>query len=412
MQSENYARRFRAGAFVKSNNSWHAFHGVLRTCVDILKENRIPIDRVQIPLSKLSGFLHPTIQTAILTWTSHDDQIELDIIPHDWMKIYPGPESFQERLKNTPYYGIIYDNLEFVHFPLCGELPVNIEILSSLRQRGYVDYYALKLELQQGSVQVVSVATKVDQGFDREALFSIYQQIEAVLGLALYAAYQTSVASEIARTYLGDRTGKRVLQGEIMRGVSTSLDAGIMFCDLRGFTSLNLRLGAEKTVEVMNQVFDRIGQVMESSPAEILKFIGDALLIVLPVAEFANTEDLKLCMLDLATRSSELVCDLGVTMDLPLSVGFGGHIGTVIYGNVGTSSRFDFTVMGPEVNLAARLESLCSPLRSFYLVSEEALPATKLLTDKGKHKMKGIDLPVHVWGLSDARTLLPEPLAG
>jgi adenylate cyclase len=398
---DSFASRFRAASFVKSNNSWHGFHAVLRTCVDIFKENNIPIDRIQIPLSKLSGFLHPTIQTAILTWTSHDDQIELDIIPHDWLKIYPGPESLQERLKNTPYYEILFGGAVFTHYPLLADVPAHIEILGSLQQRGYADYYALKLELQQGSIQVVSVATKSQTGFDWQVLSDVYQQLEPVLSLALYAAYQTSVAAEIARTYLGDRTGKRVLQGEIMRGVSTSLEAGIMFCDLRGFTSLNLRLGAEKTVEVMNQVFDKIGQVMESSPAEILKFIGDALLIVLPVSEFVNLEEVKLCMLDLATRSHALVRDLGVSLDLPLSVGFGGHLGKVVYGNVGTSSRFDFTVMGPEVNLAARLESMCSQLNVFYLMSSQALPATKLIQNMGEHMLKGIDKPVAMWGLVD-----------
>ena len=245
------------------------------------------------------------------------------------------------------------------------------------------------------------MATKQSDGFNQQQLFNVYHQIEPVLGMALYGVYQKSVAAEIARTYLGDRTGKRVLQGEIMRGVSTSLEAGIMFCDLRGFTSLNLRLGAEKTVEIMNQVFDKIGQVMESSPAEILKFIGDALLIVLPVSEFASLEDVKLCMLDLASRSNALVRELGVTMNLPLAVGFGGHLGKVVYGNVGTSSRFDFTVMGPEVNLAARLESLCSQLNTFYLVSQEAQPASNPLTYLGEQKLKGIDQLVQVWGLSD-----------
>ena len=404
---DNYAVRFRTTSLLKTSDNWHGFRAVLKTFVEIMREHQIPIDRVQIPLSKLSGFLHPTIQTAILTWTLHDDQFELDIIPHDWMKIYPGPESFQERLKNTPYYGIIFENKDFVYFPLKHEVPANIEILGALQQRGYTDYYALKLLLQEDSHQVVSVATKSAAGFDRQQLFDVYNAVEPVLGLALYAAYQKSVAAEIARTYLGDRTATRVLQGEMLRGVSTSLDAGIMFCDLRGFTHLNLLLGAEKMVEVMNQVFDKIGQVLESSPAEILKFIGDALLIVLPVAEFADSEELKLCMLDLATRSNTLVCALGKELGLPLSVGFGGHVGKVVYGNVGTSSRLDFTVMGPAVNLAARLESLCSKLDTFYMVSEEALPASRPMQDRGNQNLKGIETPVRVWGLGDGDVLLP-----
>jgi adenylate cyclase len=396
-----YAERFRAISYVGSHGSWQGFYAVLKTLVAILRENAIPVDRVQIPFSKMAGFLHPTIQTAILTWTAADDAIELDIVPHNWMQLFPGPDSLQERLKNTPYYAILFEGAHVTHYPLTGDVPENIEILTTLRQRGYVDYFALKLLLPENSIQVVSVATQQVGGFDADRLWQVYAELEPLLALALYAAYQTSVSAEIARTYLGDRTGKRVLQGELLRGVSTSLEAGIMFCDLRGFTRLNQLLGAEKTVEVMNQVFDRIGQVMESSPAEILKFIGDALLIVLPVAEFQNLEQVQTCMLDLARRSHTLVKALGQELALPLAVGFGGHIGKVVYGNVGTSSRLDFTIMGPAVNLAARLEAQCSTLGAFYLVSQQALPVSDALISFGERALKGIDEPVPVWGVLD-----------
>jgi adenylate cyclase len=397
----DFARRFRGVSYVGANGSWQGFYGVIKVLVGILTEQGIPIDRVQIPLSKWSGFLHPTIQTAILTWTSENDEIELDIFPHDWLKLHPGPDSLQERIKNTPYYSVLFEDAVFTHYSLLAEVPQNVEILSTLRQRGFVDYYALKLLLPENSTQVVSVATKNSDGFHQEELLKVYALLEPVLALALYGAYQTSVSAEIARTYLGVRTGQRVLQGDFLRGASTSLEAGIMFCDLRGFTRLNLLLGADKTVSVMNQVFDKIGQVIESSPAEILKFIGDALLIVLPVDEFESLEEVKLCMLDLASRSHLQVKQLGIALNLPLAVGFGGHLGRVVYGNIGTSSRFDFTVIGPAVNLASRLESLCATLQSFYLVSEEALPTTAPLSHKGLQLLKGIAEPVGVWGLSD-----------
>lgn len=406
VDSTNYAERFRAISYIGSHGSWQGFYAVLKTLVAILKEHGIPVDRVQIPLSKMAGFLHPTIQTAILTWTSVDDAIELDIVPHNWMQLFPGPDSLQERLKNTPYYAILFEGARATHYPLTGFLPENIEILTTLRQRGYFDYYALKLLLPENSIQVVSVATQDPAGFDASRLLQVYSQVEPLVALALYAAYQTSVSAEIAHTYLGDRTGKRVLQGEFLRGVSTSLEAGIMFCDLRGFTRLNQQLGAEKTVEVMNQVFDRIGQVMESSPAEILKFIGDALLIVLPVSEFDSLEQVQSCMLNLATRSHALVKELGRELELPLAVGFGGHIGKVVYGNVGTSSRLDFTIMGPAVNLAARLEAQCSSVGAFYLVSQQALLDSGLFVSFGLQDLKGITEPVPVWGLLDA-DLLP-----
>ena|GEM_PF-4609760 len=66
------------------------------------------------------------------------------------------------------------------------------------------------------------------------------------------------------------------MQGEISRGERTELEAGILFCDVRGFTSLSEKLGAQEMVMVMNRFFEVLGEAVVRPDAEILKFIGDA----------------------------------------------------------------------------------------------------------------------------------------
>ena len=76
-------------------------------------------------------------------------------------------------------------------------------------------------------------------------------------------------------------------------------------------------------------------------------------------------------MIHSALQSVRTVEELGRRLNLSLSVGFGCHLGSVLYGNIGTGSRLDFTVMGPAVNLTSRLESMCKSLGAQLTVSRE-----------------------------------------
>ena len=86
----------------------------------------------------------------------------------------------------------------------------------------------------------------------------------------------------------------------------------------------------------------------------------------------------------------------------PLVIGLSLHLGHVAYGNIGSATRLDFTVIGAAVNLASRLEGLCRTLGYPIVMSEPV--ASRLghvggLVDVGSHRLKGIPEPVHVWGV-------------
>ena len=177
------------------------------------------------------------------------------------------------------------------------------------------------------------------------------------------------------------------------------VEAGILFCDIREFTALTQQLGAEGIVPVVNCIFDVIGPTVQKHGGEILKFIGDAMLLVFPTDESRSHQEVCNSMLDAVTESVEGVQKLGKNLQLPLDVGFGGHVGEVLYGNIGTEERLDFTVMGPAVNLASRLESLCKRFNVSAVFSNTIATHSGKLTLLGYEQVKGIEKPVEAWGV-------------
>jgi len=99
--------------------------------------------------------------------------------------------------------------------------------------------------------------------------------------------------------------------------------------------------------------------------------------------------------------SLEQVDALAEELQLPVAVGFGGHVGEVLYGNIGTAQRLDFTVMGPAVNLASRLEGLCRDYGVAATFSSMVGTQRDDLVILGKSKVKGVSNPIAVYGFGE-----------
>ena len=145
-----------------------------------------------------------------------------------------------------------------------------------------------------------------------------------------------------------------------------------------------------------------IGAAIEAGGGEILKFMGDGLLAVFPLdGEGASSCDRALAAAEQAVAGSrELDELLARNGEPPLRFGLGLHVGEVEYGNIGTRQRLDFTVIGPAVNMASRLESLTKELGVPALASAEfALGTSRSLPSLGRHRLRGIAVPVEVFGI-------------
>lgn len=356
----------------------------------------IPVDRIHLPINKIFGFRHPRYASVSLRWVRGKGP-NVHYIYHEELIDRP----FSVRLKDSPYQEILDGEKTFHSFDL-RQSKLNYPLLEELREEGYVEYCCLVLQLPCNGQQILSLATRSLEGFG-ENFQSEIARIGEILSLALYSIYQQSASVSIASTYLGARTGSRVLQGEISRGERTELEAGILFCDVRGFTSLSEKLGAQEMVMVMNRVFEVLGEAVVRHDAEILKFIGDAMLILFNREQFPCDGSMGKAMYELSKDSIRALQELAKELNLPISVGFGGHIGEVVYGNIGTKDRLDFTIMGPAVNLASRLESLCKELDSQVNLTQRAATGyLDELKDLGLQRLKGVQEPVRVYGIPSA----------
>jgi adenylate cyclase len=150
----------------------------------------------------------------------------------------------------------------------------------------------------------------------------------------------------------------------------------------------------------VNRWFDVVGAAIAAGGGEILKFMGDGLLAVFPIAEdAAATCDRALAAAaEAVARTAALDADLAAEGREPLRFGLALHVGDVEFGNIGTAQRLDFTVIGPAVNLASRLEGLTKELGEPVLASAAfASAAGRPLRRIGSVAVRGFGEAVEVF---------------
>jgi adenylate cyclase len=168
---------------------------------------------------------------------------------------------------------------------------------------------------------------------------------------------------------------------------------------LRGFTTLSDRLPRDSLIALLNGYFDCVGGAIDAAGGEILKFIGDAVLAIFPLGERYDLAVTARAAVGAAQKARAGLAELrklpgGETLDFGVAL----HVGDVMYGNIGTSQRLDFTVIGPAVNMTARLESLAGSLGEPIVVSAEIAKALGSgLESIGRHSLKGMAAPVEAF---------------
>jgi adenylate cyclase len=168
-------------------------------------------------------------------------------------------------------------------------------------------------------------------------------------------------ARNILAAYLGPSAGEKVLAGQIRRGDGQDINAVIWFCDLRDSTPLADSMSRREFLALLNDYFECVlGPVLEQQ-GQVLRFIGDAALAIFPVGE----RPAEACAKALAAAREAIVRmgKLNQARSRPLRFGIGLHLGELTYGNIGTPTRIEFTVIGAAANEAARIEGLCKVLK-------------------------------------------------
>jgi adenylate cyclase len=285
------------------------------------------------------------------------------------------------------------------------DLPGAAFALSSfheLRDEGLTDYVALPMRFSDGKIHGTAWASDRPGGFGSDHL-ALIQDLLPVLSLLLEIRLNRRIAVNLLDTYVGHHAGERILQGEITRGSGRTVRAAIWFCDLRDSTVLCETQGREEFLACLNRFFDCMAEPVERHDGEILKFIGDAILAIFPLDDDRACSRAAKAAVDACAAMAELNRELGAHAGKALGFGIALHVGEVTYGNIGAADRLDFTVIGPAVNLASRLETLSRTLGPTILISDEfARLCPGEFRSLGLYRLAGISRPVEVFTFPDA----------
>ena len=279
------------------------------------------------------------------------------------------------------------------------DCPNDFPVLVDLRAEEVTDYLASPLVFSNGDIHAVTCTTRQPGGFT-DAQIAALEAVMMPLARVAEIRGLRRMASNLLDTYVGHDAGERILAGHIRRGDIEEIHAAIWLSDMRGFTALADRQPPRVLIDLLNRYFDCQVPVILDHGAEVLKFMGDGLLAIFAIAG----DETEVCKRALAAarQAQANVADLAKSAMQGLRFGLALHIGDVLYGNIGSGNRLDFTCIGPAVNFAARIEKLTSQVGREILASGEfARHCRGQFTALGEFSLPGFSAAQQVFGLEN-----------
>ncbi|EJN08952.1 family 3 adenylate cyclase [Bradyrhizobium sp. YR681] len=272
-------------------------------------------------------------------------------------------------------------------------------LYDEMRANGLTDYVAWPLYHTLGKRHLVTFATDRPGGFD-EAHIAALKNLLPVLALVSEIRIKNRLARTLLETYVGSHAGELILAGATRRGTGTTVRAAIMICDLRDFTKISDNWPRDDVIDLLNDYFDAMSEPIARHGGEILKFIGDGLLAIFPLHEPNACANLLQAVTEARGAMAALNERNNGTGRAPLNYGIGVHVGDVMYGNIGSTTRLDFTVIGPAVNMASRLEALTKQVGRPVLLSRdfaELVQPEFELERVGRYEVRGFSDPIELF---------------
>jgi len=289
----------------------------------------------------------------------------------------------------------------------CGqEISVDLEAgdclgmadLEGLKEAGYTEFLGLPLMVGQDILGGITFTTLSPGGWSEGQRASLRHANKAV-GPVVMLRVKDLVQATLLKAYLGADAGNRVHRGQVRRGQSQTLTAAIWFCDVRGFTALSQNYSQQVVLDLLNEIFGVLVEYIQAEQGQVLKFMGDGILAI-----FTDSTPEQACgaaqraALGVQKAIDELNARRHEEGRPSTGVGIGLHYGDVMYGNIGSPGRLDFTVIGSAVNLAARVESLCSGVGKAILMSDLFRGYAKAEAEScGEYQLKGVHDVVEVF---------------
>jgi adenylate cyclase len=362
--------------------------GLVRELCARVREAGMPIDRVAF----FFGTLHPQYWGIAMFW--------------DGALVKVLRASFQmqdtDEVRNSPARRITEGERAIRRRLEQADCPMDFPVLQELREAGMTDYVIAEVVFGTGARNSVSLSTRRPGGFTDHDIAEV-QRLLHPFGMAMEIHVGRALSRTLLETYLGRISGGRVLEGQIKRGDGEEIEAVIWFSDLRDSTPLSRALGERRFLELLNDYFEATAGAVLVHGGEVLRFIGDASLAVFPTG---GGDVREAC--ERAVRAARAARERAQAANAqrrkaglpPFSNGIGLHLGRVMYGNIGTAERLEFSVIGAAANEAARIEALCKDTGQDVVLSGTVASALgQALPSLGSFELRGVPQPMEVFAL-------------
>ena len=343
----------------------------------------IPVWRLTLNLPQLN----PQLASVTHIWFSDLDRVEENRIPRQQLNTLAyihSPVSMAHRSGETVRRRLVGPDAD-LDFP----------VLEELRDQGGTDYLLLSGQLASARRAVFGLTSRAPEGFQDSQLAILEALVPAVTSIieAIGAEHTTEA---LLQAYVGQEATRRILKGQITRGTGRTIEAVILFCDLRGFTRLSETLTRAALMDLLEDYFSVLVGRVHRAGGEVLKFMGDGLLAIF---RYGGEEDRAAAAARALIAALETVAEFEAlnphrreASRPEIRCGIALHLGQVLFGNIGGEGRLDFTVIGPAVNRAARIEMQCVTTNETILTSASFAAAAPIaLRSLGRFALRGLD---------------------
>jgi len=274
-------------------------------------------------------------------------------------------------------------------------------LVPDLRHDGMTDYVALPMPFGREMSNVLTASTSSPAGFtdhDLERLATLARLVSPFV--EIIAVRRTALG--LLDTFVGPRISERIFQGQVKRGDGDRIDAAFWYSDLRGFTQLSETLPTPDLLRLLNDYFEFCAAAAAARGGEILQFIGDAMLVVFEIGKAGTRSQVCEAALDAAIDAFDSTAVANHRRrragQAEIRFGLGLHVGTVTHANVGAPDRLAFNVVGPAVNMTARIQSMTKDLGEPLLLSADfAALVGRPLRSVGQYDLRGVAAVQHLF---------------
>jgi len=287
-----------------------------RRLVQCLGQGGVPVRCLRVIIRTL----HPLLAATNYSWSEKDPEVGRFEISHELAQ--------SDMFQDSPLCRI-FDGMGGVRRWIGAESDDDFPILADLRAEGMTDYVAMPMIFSDGQINALTMGTDYPSGFTTANLGFIHEVLPVLSRFyELHSQRRNSVA--LMRTFLGRRTGERVLDGQVKRSDGEDIHAVILFCDLRDSTPISNSMSREDFLRYLNQFFDCMAGAVSDHGGEVLRFIGDAVLAIFPIEE-GEVEQAAAAAINAARQASERIEILNGSARLGERrlISFGLHVGDV-----------------------------------------------------------------------------------